>query len=81
MDKPDKERYMLEGAIGYSAYLLEQLQKGKIKTIEEATQKISQDAIKASAALMCHLEKALQMAGMTSRFLNDADPQVIEKDT
>ena len=81
MDKPERERSMLEGAVGYIAYLLEQIEKGKVKTVEDLKSKLSSDGEIACGALSHHLEGALRTAGMASCFIDDAEPQVIERES
>lgn len=75
MDKEDKDRSMLEGAVGYIVHLTEQIEQGKVKSLEDVKNKISKDGELACGALSHHLEKSLRLAGMTSLFLDDAEPK------
>ena len=58
-----QERCMLEGAVGYIAYLQEAISKGKFKTVEDLSCKIGEDGITASSALAEHFRDKLRIAG------------------
>jgi hypothetical protein len=66
-----RERFMLEGAIGYIVNLFQQIDQGNLKTVEEIKGKLSEDGERASGALSCHLEAALKTAGFATGFLDD----------
>lgn len=74
MKNEKRERYMLEGAIGYIVYLIEQLRTSKLKTLKEVKDKLSQDGAEASGALSHHFEENLRTAGFSSGFPNDKTP-------
>lgn len=74
MDETEKNRCMLEGAIGYAVYLIEQIDEGKVKTLEDVKKKLSSDGEQACGALSHHLKKQLKIAGFASAFIADVKP-------
>lgn len=61
-----EERCMLEGAVGYITYMLEEMHRGKLKTVTEIADKLSLDAETASSALAYHYKEKLKVAGLAA---------------
>lgn len=73
MNQTDKDRNLLEGAIGYIIYLIHTIEQGKVKTLEELKTKLSDDGEQACGALSLHLEDRLKIAGFATAFTDDAN--------
>lgn len=71
MEKNLKERFMLEGALGYIAHLNQEIRKGNLKTIEEISNRLNDDGLTASGALSLHLEQALKIAGFETGLFSE----------
>jgi hypothetical protein len=67
--KTIEERCMLEGAVGYIAYLQDAIRESKFKTVEDLSKKIGEDGITASSALAEHFKERLKIAGLGSGLL------------
>jgi hypothetical protein len=76
--KNTEERCMLEGLIGYANYLLEEMDHGKLKTVEEISKKISNDAEHASGALSYHFRDKLKVAGFVSGLFEESTKKEAE---
>jgi hypothetical protein len=74
-----EERCRLEGAIGYITYLLEELHKGKLKTVVDITSKLSLDAETTSSALAYHFKDKLKTAGWASGLFVETTKKEAEK--
>jgi hypothetical protein len=74
-----EERCMLEGAVGYITYLLEEMHKGKLKTVVDITSKLSLDAETASSSLAYHFKDKLKIAGWTSGLFVETTKKEAEK--
>lgn len=66
--KTVEDRCMLEGAIGYIVYLIEEIEDGKFKTVEDLSKKLSEDGARASGALSHHFKDKLKIVGLSSGF-------------
>jgi hypothetical protein len=66
-----RERFMLEGAIGYIAHLSQSIQEGKLKTLYQISTKLDKDGKSACGALSLHLENALKAAGFETGLLEE----------
>ncbi len=73
MNKNLRERFMLEGAIGYIAHINQKIQNKEFKTVEEIYEKLNNDGMSASGALSLHLENALKNAGFATGLLEDIE--------
>jgi hypothetical protein len=74
-----KESSMLEGAIGYIAYLQDAINKGKFKTVNDISQKISDDWALASSALSQHFRDKLKIAGWPCGLFEETKEKKAEK--
>jgi hypothetical protein len=74
-----EERCMLEGAVGYITYLLEEMHKGKLKTATDILNKLSLDGQTASSALAYHFKDKLKIAGWASGLFVESREKEAEK--
>lgn len=69
--KAAKEQHQLEGALGYAARIVKAVQDGKIKTMEDLSNLITEDTNRINGALSNHCLEALKLAGWTSALFEE----------
>jgi hypothetical protein len=77
--KTIEERCMLQGAVGYITYLLEEMHQGKLKTVTDILNKLSLDGETASSALAYHFKDKLKIAGWASGLFVETTKKEAEK--